>query len=640
MMIFPVLSTLEMKWAPIVNAEHTLSDSTSSPTWNYTTNVQMTKATISDDGNVILVVEDKQLHLLDPSSNASIWTFSASEQIFSVSTCENGSLTAIGTVLGDGFVILLGQSSNESLWVYNATNWIIDVSISGDGSTIAAVDWEGWTYLFDYRSNETLWKYKSPEPMLSVAISYDGNTIISGGKNNTVYAFDRTSNGTLWTYEMDGWVYGLGLNENGSRIVSASPTNVCTFNRTSNSTVWEYSGNDFITSEISKDGSTVAVGTSSTVYPLNLYVFGFSSNDTIWTFNGTNQIREIDMTYDGSHILVGSYDANTYLFSRDSNEPKLQYTLSGLVWQVSITSNGNRFVIGAENGAIFYNVERPTVSVSQYAGLLGTSDLLTIQANITKGTFSISSAVLYYRHGSDDWSNVTMSNTTLLTITQVMFEAIIGPFEDGVVEYYASVSDALSILSDSVANEARIDGNAPEKHSIGQNPLHPTSDDAVVITANITDLIGAVDRVFLNYTIDTGLNWNAIEMLPNVIGIYEGAIPEQANGTTIQYYLYANDTVGNIAEFLSSGFYFEYTVFDPISTTSTTTTTTPIDTNTSTSQPPPDDGAFGLILAVGGIIGILLIGILYILRRRFAEGDAAPKVAVPTSGDSTGSDGI
>ncbi|MDF1540423.1 MAG: hypothetical protein P1Q69_16125 [Candidatus Thorarchaeota archaeon] len=130
MVIVPVLSPYAMKHNPAMASDFALSESLSPPTWNYTTNEQWTKSSISDDGSTIHIIQEKLLHLLSPSSNSSIWSFNASERINTVSTCVNGSVTAIGTFQGSGLIYLLGLSSNDSLWVYNATNWIVDVAVS------------------------------------------------------------------------------------------------------------------------------------------------------------------------------------------------------------------------------------------------------------------------------------------------------------------------------------------------------------------------------------------------------------------------------------------------------------------------------------------------------------------------------
>ncbi len=631
----PVISPAFSEGVIASGMQSVLSDDTVPTTWNFTTNESWTKATISDDGSTVFVVSDNLLHRLDPSSNISLWTFNASENIFSLSTCENGSLTAVGTALGSGFVYLMGEDSNYSLWSYNASGWIVDIAISGDGSTIAAVDWSGWTYLFDYRSNNTLWKYKSPEPMWRVAISYDGNTIVSGGRNNTLYAFDRNSNNTLWTYDMGGWVNGLGINRDGSRIVGVSSERIYTFERTSNSTIWEYTGNDFITAEISADGSTIAVGTSSAVSRANLYLFEFSSNDTLWTFNGTNQITEIDMVSNGSIILAGGYDASAYLFRKDNNRTRLRIDMDGTIWQVGISEDGNRIVVGAENRTIYHHFERATASIAKLSGLYGPTDPLLIQANASRGTFHIWDAILYFRQDSGIWSNVTMQNTTSLFISQVTFAAEIGPFTEGVIEYYVSVGDALGVYVDSQREEARVDGSAPVCHSIEQLPQAPTSEDDVTVIANITDDIGVVDTVLLNYSVDSGTSWNIIIMQKGQNGNYSGDIPAQSNGTTVQYYILANDSVGNSQEFMDSGLYYQYVVYDPSTSTSNTT---PPPTLTDTSQPTPEGDLLLVILVMGGISGSLAIVVLLVLRSRTTRTAPTSVLAGSPISDSGGRD--
>ncbi len=92
--------------------------------------------------------------------------------------------------------------------------------------------------------------------------------------------------------------------------------------------------------------------------------------------------------------------------------------------------------------------------------------------------------------------------------------------------------------------------------------IGPGNDDSPLVRVNIFEE-GGLQTVFINYSIDNGLNWSVIP-LDEIItspGIWEGEIPPHTQGTKVQWYIIAVDNQGNMVERKDIyGNPFEYTV--------------------------------------------------------------------------------
>lgn len=85
----------------------------------------------------------------------------------------------------------------------------------------------------------------------------------------------------------------------------------------------------------------------------------------------------------------------------------------------------------------------------------------------------------------------------------------------------------------------------PPAISLQQSPTTEISpSDSVTITAEVMDEYSGVKSVELMYSTDDGATWNPIELSPRD-GKYSMAIPQQEEGTTVNYYVLATDVAGN-----------------------------------------------------------------------------------------------
>ena len=100
-----------------------------------------------------------------------------------------------------------------------------------------------------------------------------------------------------------------------------------------------------------------------------------------------------------------------------------------------------------------------------------------------------------------------------------------------------------------------VDFLSPSINDVTYIPSEPTFDDQITFSANVTDNV-EVHNVTLYYRVDGG-SWFSASMIASET-IYSAIIGPFAAGSTIDYYLIAHDTSGNIAQ--SSTMNFEITI--------------------------------------------------------------------------------
>ncbi|MHA1271184.1 MAG: fibronectin type III domain-containing protein, partial [Candidatus Helarchaeota archaeon] len=104
-----------------------------------------------------------------------------------------------------------------------------------------------------------------------------------------------------------------------------------------------------------------------------------------------------------------------------------------------------------------------------------------------------------------------------------------------------------------------IDNLPPNIREPTQIPSPSVNNDTTIVLSNITDTISGVHRAFLVYSNGSGQNTVEMTYLP-AQGLYAAEIPQHPYKTNISYFIFANDTFGNIA----------YTPFDYLGSSSFT----------------------------------------------------------------------
>ena len=108
------------------------------------------------------------------------------------------------------------------------------------------------------------------------------------------------------------------------------------------------------------------------------------------------------------------------------------------------------------------------------------------------------------------------------------------------------------------------DDEAPNVTNITYSPTHPGPNDAVTVTANVTDTESGIKDVVLSYSTNGGVTWTNVVM--SNITSYSGTIPKQAEDTIIQFKIIAQDNASFTTESGVSSYKVETLIFgiDPL----------------------------------------------------------------------------
>lgn len=176
----------------------------------------------------------------------------------------------------------------------------------------------------------------------------------------------------------------------------------------------------------------------------------------------------------------------------------------------------------------------------------------------------------------------------------------------GTVESYTLYVDPLTV-----------DSTPPSIMGIAINPVQPSFDDVVTVSASITDDLTVIINPTLHYSLDNGQSWISVSMSHTSGSNYASTIPTQPEGTEVLYYISVFDGAGNEI----SSTQLEYIVSadtTPTETTTDTGTTTSTGTATPTEPGSPPDDAMGLILLSLGVAGAAIgaVVVIVIMRKR------------------------
>jgi hypothetical protein len=150
-------------------------------------------------------------------------------------------------------------------------------------------------------------------------------------------------------------------------------------------------------------------------------------------------------------------------------------------------------------------------------------------------TFTLDDLASWIGYSLDDQANVTIiGNTTLSSLA------------DGTHLVVVYATDTFGITGVSNTVYFSVDTTPPDISDVSQHPTKDNvyPDEIVSVNATVTDDIG-VGRVILNYTTNNG-TWFDVEMSHLDGSIWNATIPGFPYGTTVNYTIIAEDTVGNI----------------------------------------------------------------------------------------------
>ncbi|MHA1253251.1 MAG: hypothetical protein ACTSRP_24945 [Candidatus Helarchaeota archaeon] len=142
-------------------------------------------------------------------------------------------------------------------------------------------------------------------------------------------------------------------------------------------------------------------------------------------------------------------------------------------------------------------------------------------------------------------ANVTPSGKLILPIKWVYLGSITSPAQAKIegIKLYRQAKNPLSIMTQ--VQSRPVDNTPPVIHEPIQVPSPSVNNDTTTVYANITDDRAGVHRAFVVFSNSTGTY--ALEMTYiSAYGLYAAEIPKHPYKSNISYFIYANDTFGNI----------------------------------------------------------------------------------------------
>ncbi|MCW4033803.1 MAG: PKD domain-containing protein [Candidatus Bathyarchaeota archaeon] len=165
------------------------------------------------------------------------------------------------------------------------------------------------------------------------------------------------------------------------------------------------------------------------------------------------------------------------------------------------------------------------------------NEAVTVSATVTKGTADIASVILGYQVGSGSWNNLTMSLASGSYVATIPGQAAWTT-----VNYKVYATDAVGLSDVSAVYSYTVNVVGPSIVSVTRLPVNPDYDQTVTVSANVTKGSVDIDSVILEYQIGSGSKVNVTMNLNS--GLYVANIPAQTAGVTVNYKVYANDTLG------------------------------------------------------------------------------------------------
>lgn len=185
-------------------------------------------------------------------------------------------------------------------------------------------------------------------------------------------------------------------------------------------------------------------------------------------------------------------------------------------------------------------------------------------STIIKDGFEVEEATLSYKI-AEEWHNVTMDRSG------DSFSATIPAQPYGrVVEYRVFAGDTAGrwVVSSTFTYTVS-DFTPPEILGVVLKPMNPTSNDTVMVSANITEPSEAsgISMVVFSFVDAYNQWWNTTMMFDDQNGLWNVIVPQQPHNTTVRFYIAAYDKAGNLIVDNNSGEYHVYTVLPEFTAT-------------------------------------------------------------------------
>lgn len=246
--------------------------------------------------------------------------------------------------------IYLYDLSGNLIWSQQTLEQVWGIDISYDGRYVAAGSMapDGKLYLYD-RVKDYIWTYSIGSDVREVKFSHNGRYLAMGptGGAGSIGLFDVTTHQLLWEYDTGDWVREIAFSPDDSYVVAASSNGYLYMLNTSNGTLlWKRFHGGYVpfVLEISQDGSRILVAGKSH----EVYMFDRNGN-LLWTYPTDQVITDGKMNADGSIIVVGTVWGGVYCLDGEGNLLWRRVESEGIGHNaVYVTQNGRYVVLGGK----------------------------------------------------------------------------------------------------------------------------------------------------------------------------------------------------------------------------------------------------------------------------------------------------
>jgi hypothetical protein len=245
----------------------------------------------------------------------------------------------------------------------------------------------------------------------------------------------------------------------------------------------------------------------------------------VWTFNSTTGL----LSSQTGLLAKGLYIANITVSDIAGNTATETWNFTAGVVAPPIVT-----ITSPVNGAYV------TTSPVWINGTVTSPDMGTLQPTINDSRFTLSAWVS--ATGAFSFSNATTIANGPLS-ANVSFTDLAGNIGSQTVTF--TVDTAPPVIGTPT--------QVPAASSVQPN-------EAVTVSASITDTISGVTNATLSYSNDTVTWYNVAMTLNSTTGLWQATIPGYPGGSSISYYVSAADGAGNTAVNNNTGTYYVYSV--------------------------------------------------------------------------------
>lgn len=322
--------------------------------WNFPLGEDIMDTAISFDGNYIVAgttSPNSKIFLFESLNSVPLWNYTTGASVESVAISSDGNYIVAGTDSPDCNIYLFNNSNSIPLWNYTTGGNIGSIAISSDGNYIVAGNWDNFIYLFHRSSSTPLWNHSFGSSICAVSISSNGDYISAASNMNLLKFFHKSSPTPLWTYNSIGGFTSLSMSSNGEYIAAGvgdgPDEGIFLFENSSSSPLWTNQLGYVSHTKISSNGNYIICVSDK------LYLFERTSSTPLWDYSLSGGIYSIDISFDGSYIVLAHYDNYLYLFSKLDSNPIWNYESENIIYTVSISTTGKYFLWGNFDGYLY-----------------------------------------------------------------------------------------------------------------------------------------------------------------------------------------------------------------------------------------------------------------------------------------------